>query len=129
MQDGGHTAILNKMQDGCHIGVGANLNIVFLIAYVISFPKMYSFHTLQKILTKLHSELDYSLSVAPHHRLSLTQYPAAPPLSASSDSCCRFHLSPICCFTPPVSHSVTPAPPGDSYSSSGPRAAGWTALT
>ena len=52
-------AILNKMQDGGHIGVGANVNIVFLIAYVISFPKMYSFHTLQKIPTKLHSELDY----------------------------------------------------------------------
>src|SRR6218665_1121914 len=31
----------------------------FLIAYVISFPKMYRFHTLQKIPTKLHSELDY----------------------------------------------------------------------
>src|SRR6218665_378988 len=51
-------AILNKMQDGGNIGVGANVNIVFLIAYVISFPKMYSFHTLQKIPTKLHSELD-----------------------------------------------------------------------
>src|SRR6218665_1115263 len=52
-------AILNKMQDGGHIGVGANENIVFLIDYVISFPKMYSFHTLQKVPTKLHSELDY----------------------------------------------------------------------
>ena len=46
-------AILNKMQDGGHIGVGANVNIVFLIAYVISFPKMYSFPTLQKIPTKV----------------------------------------------------------------------------
>jgi len=46
-------AILNKMQDGGHIGVGANENIVFLIAYIISFPKMYSFHTLQKIPTKV----------------------------------------------------------------------------
>src|SRR6218665_2752479 len=46
-------AILNKMQDGGHIGVGANVNIVFLNAYVISFPKMYSFHTLQKIPTKV----------------------------------------------------------------------------
>ena len=46
-------AILNKMQDGGHIGIGANVNIVFLIAYVISFPKMYSFHTLQKIPTKV----------------------------------------------------------------------------
>src|SRR6218665_2269015 len=46
-------AILNKMQDGGHIGIGANVNIVFLNAYVISFPKMYSFHTLQKIPTKV----------------------------------------------------------------------------
>ena len=45
-------AILNKMQDGGHIGVGANVNIVFLI-YIISFPKMYRFHTLQKIPTKV----------------------------------------------------------------------------
>src|SRR6218665_3735975 len=65
-------AILNKMQDGGHIGVGANVNIVFLISYVISFPKMYSFHTLQKIPTKLHSELDYPyLLHAPVVTLSL----------------------------------------------------------
>jgi len=49
------------MQEGAHIGLGANENIVFLIAYTISFPKMYSFHTLQKIPTKLHSEPDYSI--------------------------------------------------------------------
>ena len=36
------------MQDGGHIGLEANGNIVFLIAYTISFSKMYSFHTLHK---------------------------------------------------------------------------------
>jgi len=41
------------MQDGGLIGIGANENIVFLIAYTITFPKMYSFHTLKKIPTKL----------------------------------------------------------------------------
>ena len=46
------------MQDGGPIGLGAKENIIFLIAYTISFPKMYSFHTLQKIPTKLHSEPD-----------------------------------------------------------------------
>src|SRR6218665_134411 len=68
-------AILNKMQDGGHIGVRANVNIVFLIAYVISLPKMYSFHTLQKIPTKLHSELDYSESSV---RLSLGSFKESP---------------------------------------------------
>jgi len=40
------------------MGLGVNGNIVFLIAYIMSFPKMYSFHTLQKVPAKLHSELD-----------------------------------------------------------------------
>ena len=48
------------MQDGGHIGLGENVNIVFLIAYTISFPKTYSFHTLQKI----HSEPDYIFATA-----------------------------------------------------------------
>ena len=48
-----------KIQDGGQIGLGANGNIVFLIAYTIRFPKMYSFDTLQKIPAKLHSEPDY----------------------------------------------------------------------
>jgi len=48
------------MQDGGHIGLGANGNIVFLIAYAISFPKMYSFHTLHKNPAKVHSEPDLS---------------------------------------------------------------------
>jgi len=37
-----------KIKDGGHIGLGANRNIVFLVAYIIMFPKMYSFHTLQE---------------------------------------------------------------------------------
>jgi len=44
------------MQDDGHIGPGANEDIVFLIDYTISFPKMYSFYTFQRnhaeILTK-----------------------------------------------------------------------------
>ena len=42
-----------KIQDGGHKGLGANGNIVFLIAYAIMFPKMYSFHTLHKNPTKV----------------------------------------------------------------------------
>ena len=41
------------MQDDGQIGLGANVNIVFLIAYTMSFPKMYSLHTLQEIPTKV----------------------------------------------------------------------------
>ena len=48
-----------KIQDGWHIGIRANGNIIFLIAYTIKFPKMYSFDTLHKILATLHSEPDY----------------------------------------------------------------------
>jgi len=47
------------MQDGGHFRLGANENIVFLIAYTIGFPEMYSLHTLKKIPTKLHSEPHY----------------------------------------------------------------------
>jgi len=43
------------MQDGGHIGLVANGNIVFPIAYTISFPKIYSFHTLHKNSAKVHS--------------------------------------------------------------------------
>jgi len=46
------------MQDGCHIGLRENGNIVFPIAYTMSVPKMYSVHTLQKVATRLHSEPD-----------------------------------------------------------------------
>ena len=50
------TAAILKIQDGGHKGLGANGNIGFLIAYTITFPKMYSFQTLQKNPTKLHNE-------------------------------------------------------------------------
>jgi len=44
------------MQDGGDAGHKANGNIGYLIAYTISFPKMYSFHTFQRniaeVLTK-----------------------------------------------------------------------------
>src|SRR6218665_1935029 len=43
----------SKMQYGNHIGPGANENIVFLIAYTISFPKMYSFNTFQRTLAEI----------------------------------------------------------------------------
>ena len=43
--------------------LGANGNIVFLIAYTITFSKMYSFHTLHKIPAKIHSEPDYYMSL------------------------------------------------------------------
>jgi len=41
------------MQDGGHIGFGENGNIVFLIVYTISFPKMYSFYTFQRNLAEI----------------------------------------------------------------------------
>ena len=44
------------MQDGGHIGHGVNENIVFLIAYIISFPKMYSFYTFQRNLAEILTE-------------------------------------------------------------------------
>ena len=44
-----------KIQDGGHIGLGANGNFVFLIADTIRFPKMYN-----KNPAKLHSEPDYT---------------------------------------------------------------------
>src|SRR6218665_2196632 len=49
------------MQEGGHIGLGANGNIIFPIASTISFPKMYtgSFHALHKNPAKVHSEPDY----------------------------------------------------------------------
>ena len=50
-----------KIQDGDHIGLGANGNITFLIADAIRFPKMYSIDTLHKSPAKLHSETDYWL--------------------------------------------------------------------
>ena len=37
-----------KVQNGGHKGLGANGNIVFLIAYELRFPKMYNFETLHK---------------------------------------------------------------------------------
>ena len=40
------------MQEGGHIGPGANEDIVFLIAYTISFPKVYSFHAFQRNLAE-----------------------------------------------------------------------------
>jgi len=49
------------MQDGGHIGLGENGNIVFLIAYAISFPRMYSFYTLHKNPAKVHSEPDHGV--------------------------------------------------------------------
>jgi len=53
-------AAILKIQDGGHIGIRANGNIVFLIAYTMKFPKMYSFATLHmhKNPAKLHSEPD-----------------------------------------------------------------------
>jgi len=49
------------MQEGGHIGLGANGNIIFPIASTISSPKMYtgSFHALHKNPAKVHSEPDY----------------------------------------------------------------------
>ena len=44
------------------MGIRASGNIVFVIAYTIKFPKMYSFDTLHKNLAKLHNEPDYTLS-------------------------------------------------------------------
>jgi len=52
-----------KIQDGGHVGIRANGNIVFLVAYTINFPKMYSFDTLHKNPAKLHYEPDYMLHV------------------------------------------------------------------
>src|SRR6218665_2428176 len=56
-------AILNKMQDGGHIGVGANENIVFLIAYIISFPKMYCFHTFKRNLAEILTKTCFMLAI------------------------------------------------------------------
>ena len=39
-------------------GLEKNSNIGFQIHKTLSFPKMYSFHFLQKILTKKHKEMD-----------------------------------------------------------------------
>ena len=41
------------MKSGGHIGLGTNGSIVFLIAYKISFLKMYSFHTFERNLTEI----------------------------------------------------------------------------
>jgi len=41
------------MQDGGNIELGTNENIVFLITYTISFPKMYSFYTFQRSLAEI----------------------------------------------------------------------------
>src|SRR6218665_1579296 len=56
-------AILNKMQNGGHIGVGANVNIVFLIAYIISFPNMYSFHTFQNYLAEIFTKTCFMAAI------------------------------------------------------------------
>ena len=40
------------------LGIRANGNIVFLVAYTIKYPKMYSFDTLHKNPAKLHYEPD-----------------------------------------------------------------------
>src|SRR6218665_1307984 len=63
------------MQDGGHIGLGANGNIVFLIAYTISFQKMYSFHTLHKdrhshTQTQTHAHTCTLVSTPAHIRCS-----------------------------------------------------------
>ena len=52
------TAAILKIQDGGQGGLEKNANIDFQIHKTLSFPKMYSFHFLQKIPTKKHKELD-----------------------------------------------------------------------
>ena len=52
-----------EIQDGGHVGIRGNGNIVFLVAYTIKFPKMYSFDTLHKNPTKLHYEPDYCVKI------------------------------------------------------------------
>ena len=46
------TAAILKIQDGGQGGLEKNANIDFQIHKILSFPKMYSFHFLQKIPTK-----------------------------------------------------------------------------
>jgi len=68
-------AAICKIQDGGHIGIKANGNIVFLIAYTMKFPKMYSFDTLHKHPAKWHSEPDYCILFEHHwHSLYIVAY-------------------------------------------------------
>ena len=46
------TAAILKIQDGGQGGLEKNANICFQIHKTLSFPKMHSFHFLQKIPTK-----------------------------------------------------------------------------
>ena len=52
------TPAILKIQDGGQGGLEKNANIDFQIHKNLSFPKMYSFHFLQKNSTEKHKELD-----------------------------------------------------------------------
>src|SRR6218665_1217901 len=56
------------MQDGGHIAPGANENIIFLIAYTISFPKIYSLYTFQKNVTEILTKTCFKAAILKNAR-------------------------------------------------------------
>ena len=51
-------AAILKFQNGGHVGISANVNIVFRIPHAKTFPKMHRFANLPWFWTKKHSEPD-----------------------------------------------------------------------
>jgi|SRR6218665_304238 len=94
------------MQDGGYIGLGANENIVFLIAYTISFPKMYSFQTLQKIPTKLHSKPDYMSYVVNTSRIITNCVLTQTKVRYSTTLCCRQSIHQIAMESCPTKFNI-----------------------